>query len=166
MNIKYRLGTNEDLTEICDIYKSAIKLMNSQEIYQWDEIYPNEDILKRDIDKKELFVGILSGKIAVIYVLNKDCDEEYNNGNWKNRNASYFIVHRLCVNPVFQNCGLGKETMKHIESNLKKNGIESIRLDAFINNPYALKLYKRMGYSVVGCADWRKGRFYLMEKYL
>lgn len=166
MDIKYRLGTNEDLAEICDIYKSAIKLMNSKEIYQWDNIYPNKDILKCDIDKKELFVGIIGGIIAVIYVLNKDCDKEYINGNWKNKNASYYIVHRLCVNPVFQNCGLGKETMKHIESDLKKNGIESIRLDAFINNPYALKLYRKMGYEVVGCANWRKGLFYLMEKYL
>ncbi len=30
----------------------------------------------------------------------------------------------------------------------------------------ALKLYKNLGYKIVGYADWRMGRFYLMEKFL
>lgn len=43
---------------------------------------------------------------------------------------------------------------------------ESIRLDVFTKNPYAQKLYRKNGYQVRGFADWRKGRFDLMEKKL
>ena len=56
--------------------------------------------------------------------------------------------------------------MEHIEKTLKAQGIEAVRLDAFTKNPYALKLYERCGYHNVGMAHWRKGDFYLMEKYL
>jgi ribosomal protein S18 acetylase RimI-like enzyme len=43
-------------------------------------------------------------------------------------------------------------------------GIDTIRLDVFTLNPYALKMYEKSGYIKVGFAHWRKGEFYLMEK--
>lgn len=64
----------------------------------------------------------------------------------------------------FQNKGIAKTTMQHIETELRQLGVDAIRLDAFTENPYALSLYENLGYKIVGYADWRKGRFYLMEK--
>ena len=54
--------------------------------------------------------------------------------------------------------------MNYIEKLCKSRGYDSIRLDCFIENPYSRKLYDKAGYSVVGYADWRKGRFELREK--
>ena len=68
------------------------------------------------------------------------------------------------MNPAFQNEGIAKSTLLHIEKQLKKIGIHVIRLDVFSNNPFAIKLYNSLGYSEVGHADWRKGKFFLMEK--
>lgn len=74
------------------------------------------------------------------------------------------MIHRLCVNPAFQKQGIAKKTLAYIESELRTEGIASIRLDAFSENPYALALYEHAGYQRVGHADWRKGRFYLYER--
>lgn len=41
---------------------------------------------------------------------------------------------------------------------------QAIRLDAFSQNLFVLKLYNNLGYARVGEVDWRKGRFYLLEK--
>ena len=166
MKIQYRKATLENLYEIMELIKSAIINMNQAKIYQWDEIYPDEATIKYDIENNDLFIGIVDGKIAVIYVINNSCDKEYNNGDWQYPDTEYRIIHRLCVHPDFQNNGIGKITMEYIESKLSKAGIESIRLDAFNKNSYALKLYKNLGYKIVGYADWRMGRFYLMEKFL
>ena len=57
-----------------------------------------------------------------------------------------------------------EETLNYIEKLCKSQGYDSIRLDCFIENPYSRKLYDKAGYSVVGYADWRKGRFELREK--
>lgn len=46
------------------------------------------------------------------------------------------------------------------------NDLEAIRLDVFSRNPYSQRLYARAGYVQTGIADWRMGRFYLMEKYI
>nr|WP_245251526.1 GNAT family N-acetyltransferase [Paenibacillus turicensis] len=111
-----------------------------------------------------MFIGVVANKIACAFVLNSNYDEEYINGDWKYGNESFSIVHRLCVNPDFQNQGIGTRSMVLIEKMLRKNGIKSIRLDAFSLNPSALRLYEKIGYVRVGEANWRKGLFYLYEK--
>ncbi|SMC18723.1 Acetyltransferase (GNAT) family protein [Clostridium acidisoli DSM 12555] len=159
-----RIATIDDLDYVEKIFKNAIEVMDSNGINQWDNIYPTKEILKEDILKGEMFLGVVDNKMACAFVLNSDYDEEYINGNWKYRNESFSIVHRLCVNPDFQNQGIGTQSMILIEKMLRKDGIESIRLDAFSLNPAALRLYEKIGYVRVGEANWRKGLFYLYEK--
>ena len=164
MEIKFRLGKNEDLDIIVKVFEKVIYEMGKEGIYQWDSLYPNEEVLKSDLEKKQLYVGIYDGKIVSIYVLNQECDEQYKNGHWQYENASFYVVHRLCVNYDFQNKGIGKRTMIHIEDELRNKNIDTIRLDVFSENIYAIKMYEKLGYVNVGEANWRKGKFYLLEK--
>lgn len=160
----FTLAQPNQLEEIFTMYTNAIQKMNSNKIYQWDERYPDKEILAEDISKQEMTVVLQGTEIVAAYVLNQECDEEYKNGKWTQPDAKYYIIHRLCVNPEFQNQGIARQVMLHIEKELKQQKIESIRLDAFTDNPYALKLYQSLGYEITGYADWRKGRFHLMEK--
>lgn len=164
--IEFNVAEEKNLQEIFSIFSAAIEEMNKHNIPQWDEIYPDKYIIENDIKKKQLYIGKLDGEIACVYVLNIDCDEQYINGNWEYPNAIYSVIHRMCVNPKFQNQGIGALTLNHIEGKLKSEGVETIRLDAFSLNPFALKMYYKQGYIKVGQANWRKGKFYLMEKKL
>lgn len=166
MKIIYRKGTPEDLEEICILADMAIKAMEKLNIYQWDSIYPSKADFIADIAKKQLTVGTLDGEIAVIYTLNQECDKAYANGKWKMPGNAFQVIHRLCVKPSFQNKGIARNALENIEQTLKSSGIKSVRLDAYAGNFCAVKLYKKYGYSTVGYADWRKGRFCLMEKIL
>jgi ribosomal protein S18 acetylase RimI-like enzyme len=156
----------EDLYKIIDIFRTAINAMNYNNINQWDEIYPTNTNLEQDILNKQMYVGIKDKEIVSAVVINNEFDEEYKNGNWKYKNERFAVVHRLCVNPIYQNKKIGKDTMIKIEEILRSEGIQSIRLDAFSLNPYALKMYETLGYHKVGEANWRKGLFYLLEKKL
>ena len=165
MILKYRKATPNDIEEICSIVHNAVDVMERNNIFQWDDLYPAKEDFQEDINESQLYVGTVDGQIAIVYALNQKCDKEYENGKWKYKDEPYYIVHRLCVNPTFQNKGIAKSTLLYIENQLKEMGIHVIRLDAFTNNPFALRLYNSLGYSEVGYADWRKGRFFLMEKY-
>lgn len=160
----FRKGEKEDLQEVYELFVKGIEEMTANGIEQWDEVYPNRDDLSEDLEQEELFVGVAGDEIAVAFVLNKDCDEQYENGSWTLVTENYKVIHRLCVHPKFQNKGFGKQALRYIESTLEQQGYSSIRLDAFTQNPYALKMYESLGYLVVGEANWRKGKFYLMEK--
>jgi len=166
ITLEYRKATTDELDAVFQVFRDAIAEMDRNGIPQWDEKYPDREILAEDISKDELVVGTIGDEIACVFVLNSECDEEYENGAWQYPDSSFGVIHRLCVNPKFQNRGVGAETMKHIEEEMKSEGVESVRFDAFTLNPFALRLYDKLGYKKVGYVDFRKGRFVLMEKKL
>lgn len=166
MEILYRTAGIDDLDDIFQLVENAVKQMERDKIHQWDRIYPAKEDFSNDIEKNELYIGIIDDKIAVIYALNKECDEQYKNGEWKYIGDNFNVIHRLCVSPDFQKKGVAHATLLHIENELKFLGTKAIRLDVFCENPYALKLYSNNGYHKAGTAYWRKGKFLLMEKLL
>lgn len=166
LNISFHRADEADLDSVFQVFTDAIAEMNRNNIPQWDELYPDRAILKEDISKNQLFIGTADGDIASVYVVNSECEEEYDDGDWQYPDASFCVIHRLCVNPKFQNKGVGTATVRHIEAEVKAAAVETIRLDAFTLNPFALKMYDKLGYAKVGYVDWRTGRFWLMEKKL
>lgn len=166
MRVEYRLGKTEDIDAICCMVRDAIAEMESHQIFQWDGIYPTCDDFLEDIHRRELWVGEAEGDLCVVYTINEICDPEYQNGGWRYTDCAYRIVHRLCVNTKYQNQGVARATLIHIEEELRKKNVGAVRLDVHSKNPFALALYTHCGYTQTGTVDWRKGRFYLMEKKL
>ena len=162
--MNYSKATPNQTNKVFSVYSAAIINMEQQGIHQWDEIYPDLQIITEDISKKQMYIGTIEDKIAVCFVLSEEYDEEYKNGNWKWPDSKFCVIHRLCVNPEFQKQGIATKTMEYIEKLCKSQGYDSIRFDCFTENPYSRRLYDKAGYSVVGYADWRKGRFELREK--
>lgn len=161
-----RKATIQETDEIFTFVKAAVERMEEQGIPQWDELYPTQEDFIQDAKSNQLYIAIVDEKPAACFTLNKNCDEEYKNGSWDYTGDDYCVIHRLCVNPEFQNRGLGTEICNEIEKLARQGGAKSIKLDCFTQNPYSLRMYKKLGYSQVGFADWRKGRFVLMEKIL
>ncbi|ULQ59891.1 GNAT family N-acetyltransferase [Brucepastera parasyntrophica] len=146
------------------IYERVIQNLLEMEIYQWDNYYPDRQTIQNDIMNKQLFAGKIDGSIVSLFTLNREYDPEYLTVRWKYRTDSFIILHRFCVEPNVQNQGIGSTTIKLVEQDLKQKGIEALRLDAFSQNPFALKLYEKLGYTRAGEAEFRKGLFYLYEK--
>ena len=165
VTLQYRKATLDDLEEVYALVSRAVDVMIRHNILQWDELYPTREDFQDDITNNHLYVGLINERIVVVFALNQECEIEYENGLWKYPDKPYYVLHRLCVHPDFQNHGIAKHTLLHIEAELLKNDIHAIRLDVFSNNPYALRLYDSLNYARVGYANWRKGKFYLLEKY-
>jgi len=162
-NVTMRLATAADMETVDSIYCEAIDDMNARNIPQWDEIYPTPAILAGDLAKGELHVAQTDTGVVGAVVLNEICDPAYQNGQWVGCGPA-LIVHRLCISPAAQGCGVGRGLMAAVEEWAKREGYREIRLDAFSQNPQALRMYNALGYAKRGEAVWRKGLFYLMEK--
>lgn len=166
IDITFRKAVLSDLDEICIVVSNAIKEMEKDNIFQWDELYPTREFFIKDIESGGLYVGKADNKIVSFFVINQHYEEEYNTVKWTFPEKSFYVIHRLCVNPIYQRSGIGKQTIKFIEEELSGMGIEAIRLDVYSNNPYAVRLYESMNFKKAGSVNWSKGKFYLMEKYL
>ena len=164
--MEYRLGKIEDLDDICELITSAVDTMEKQGIHQWDERYPIREDFEADIQSNTLYTVIRDGVLVGVYVISRECDGEYDSCKWESEDATACILHRLCVSPEIQNQGIGRQILNHLEEQTRNFGFGSVRLDVFSENPYAIRLYEKNGYIRRGYADWRKGRFWLMEKNL
>ena len=157
-------ASTDDRDEIVSLIHFVVEHLNQIGIPQWDERYPKASDIDEDIRKEQLYIVRARRKIAGIITLNKESDSEYKNGDWIYAGPDYRVVHRLCVAPDMQGHGIGTRIMQMAEKMLWESGVKSVRLDAFSQNPYSLRLYEKLGYRVAGEALWRKGLFYLMEK--
>ena len=166
MDIAYRKAVRDDLEKILDLTVKATEEMERNGIHQWDSIYPCAEDFTDDIESGSSYVGTADGKIVVVYAVNSECDEQYANACWQYTGDDFIVIHRLCVSPDFQNHGIAKATLRHIEREASSAGKRAVRLDVFSENPYAVRLYSNNGYHRTGTARWRKGLFLLMEKLL
>lgn len=164
--LEFRLAAMSDKDKIFQIFKAAISYMDSQNIPQWDEVYPAVRDIESDILKQEMYVLVKEDKIIAAIALNEVQDDGYETGAWTFTEGKVAVIHRLCVDPAFQNQGMAKKTMSFAEDILRKKGYSIIRLDAYSLNPYALKLYEKLGFRKVSALFFRMGKFYLFEKAL
>lgn len=162
----FRIAVMEDLPFVSELFNKAVLGIIKEGIFQWDERYPTQEILKKDILNGEMYVLTKGKAVLSAVVLNESQDDQYTAGDWKYRQEKTAVIHRLCVNREYQHRGVGRETILSAEEVLKEKGYTSVRLDAFLENPYALRLYEKLGYSRRGEVMFRKGKFYLYEKKL
>ena len=150
-----------DIDVIFDIYNECVKKLDDRGIYQWDNIYPDYNTIKNDIELGQMYIIRNFCDILACGVINDDT-EGYENGRFSEE--SFKVIHRLCVKTNVQGSGLGVRMLEELEKIIFDMGVKSICLDVFPQNMAAINLYAHRGYKEVGSAFYRKGRFILMEK--
>ena len=164
--MEFRVAQSSDLAEVMALFRAATLAMDALRVFQWDEAYPCVEIVQEDIDRAQMQVGLANGKIAVTFVLEPCKEHDYENANWRYPVTEFVVLHRLCVHPAFQGQGVARTAMDYLEGEALSRGARAIRLDAFSQNPAALRLYESRGYEKAGEIRYRKGLFYLYEKKL
>lgn len=162
--MEIKKACKEDLKEILDIIKIAIEDMHSQSVYQWDHTYPSKEIITEDINEGNLYIYKDGNIIKGFIVLNEYQDKEYEQLNWNYNDGKQLIVHRLCVSPKYKGKGIATKLIEYADIHGRNNNYSSIRLDTFIDNKPARRLYEKEGYTVVGKLNFRMGIFYCFEK--
>lgn len=161
--MKIELARLEELDALHGIVRAAVRHMDEQGISQWDEVYPSRSVLKKDIDRQQMYILEAGGQEAGIMVLNEEQSPEYTEIDWKYAGRA-LVIHRLTVAPGFQRRGLATRLMDFAEEFAFTEGYDCIRLDAFTGNPAAFGLYERRGYRKAGVVRFRKGEFFCYEK--
>jgi GNAT superfamily N-acetyltransferase len=155
------------IPSVMRLITACTQTMREHGIYQWDEIYPNEEIITKDVDSRSLYVLEQGGVYIAAVSLNQEQDEAYQQMHWLG-GEPVLVVHRLCVDPAYQGNGMGSRLMDFAEAHAKQHAYVSIRLDAYTGNPRAVRLYERRGYRKAGQVYFprRTLAFFCFEKIL
>lgn len=148
------------------MYKSCVKGMLKNGIDQWDQNYPNSDIIRADIKARTYFIAEINGEIVGGINLDEIQDPTYLNIDWKDKTNSFLVVHRLAVKEENWGGKVGKALMVFAEETILEEGLTSIRLDTYSGNPKAIEFYRRLGYSELGTIDLKpnKNKYHCFEK--
>jgi ribosomal protein S18 acetylase RimI-like enzyme len=139
--------------------------MRREGVDQWDEIYPNMDIVAEDARNRSLYVTDSEGICLATVCLDWNQPPEYSPVNWSSA-GQVMVIHRLCVDPAYQGQGIAGRLMDFAEWEARRRGSRWIRLDAYSANHQVVRMYERRGYRIMGEIRFprRELPFYCFEK--
>lgn len=139
-----RLALTKDLPKLKKMFDKIVKVMESNNVFIWNEYYPYEEF-ENDIQNKNLYVVAQDGKIISTFGLFDDV-----NGSqcfdWCDKNEKALYLGRFGVNPNFQKCGYGAKTINEVMKIAKKFGAKYLRLQVVDTNIPAINFYKKVGF--------------------
>lgn len=147
---KIRLATLNDVAQIMSLVQRVTQLLNQQGNFQWDKNYPLQAIFEQDIERQTLFVAPNDQQIEGIICINTQQAEEYVALDWQANNNNFCVIHRLAVNPLHQNSGIGTKLLAFADSYAHLNNKQYIQLDTYMGNETANRLFKKHAYQYRG----------------
>lgn len=146
-----KVGKDEEIATILELTRACGRHLRDQGIDQWDELYPDIDSLRLDVETNTLFVYYESNKLIAMVVLNEKQDDEYSAIPWNtSEQQRNLVVHRLAVHPSAQERGIARKLMDFAEDYARKMNYDAIRLDTFSLNPRNQIFYQNRGYTELG----------------
>lgn len=145
-----RIATPSDIDGLLNITKACAKHMISNNIFQWNEFYPNKNAFENDVQRHELYVLEDASVLIGCIVISTHMDDEYKPIKWLTENKGNIYIHRVAVHPKYQGKGFAQHLMTFAEDFGKQNKYMSIRLDTFSQNKRNQRFYQKRGYKRLG----------------
>ena len=156
MNYLFRKANASEVPQIWEIIQQAIVRRKNDGSQQWQDGYPNEDVIKQDITKGIGFVliddNIVAGYAAILF--NDEPAYEQLKGTWLT-NGDFAVVHRVAISDDYLGKGLAQKIFLFTEDLAKENNIFSIKVDTNFDNIPMLKILEKLGYTYCGEVTFR-----------
>ncbi len=140
-----------DISEIWAIIQQAILKRKEEGSEQWQNGYPNEDVIQNDIRKNDGWVLVRGTEVIAYVALIFDGEPAYENieGKWLSHQP-YACVHRMAVKQLPGIKGLATHIMQQVEQICLEKGIYSIKIDTNFDNAAMLRIIEKLQYTYCG----------------
>ncbi|MES2804645.1 MAG: GNAT family N-acetyltransferase [Bacteroidota bacterium] len=167
MNYHFRKAELSEIVPIWEILQQAIQRRKEDGSNQWQDGYPNPEVIQKDIEKREGFV-LVAGETIIGYsavLINDEPAYEKIEGNWLT-NGDFVVLHRIAISEKYLGKGLAKMILKYIEEFAVSNNIYSIKADTNFDNIAMMKIFESSGYTYCGEVYFRGSPRKAYEKVL
>ncbi len=146
-----RKATFIEIPAIWEILQQAILQRKQDGSDQWQNGYPNEQVIQNDISNGYGYVlvdnNIIIAYVAIIFGI----EPAYNdiNGKWLT-NGDYLVVHRVATSNTVKRTGVATHLFRMIEDLCVEENVYSIKVDTNFDNVPMLKIFNKLGYVYCG----------------
>lgn len=151
-SLVFRKPTLEEVDNIVEIIKYAVKRLGDAGISQWQNGYPNKEVVLQDIANGVARILCEKEKILAYGALVYTGEKAYNDlegGEWILQTQNYATIHRACVSNSCVGEGYGKLFMIFAEKEAKLSS-DSIRIDTHPDNKIMQGLVASLHYKYCG----------------
>lgn len=167
MEYSFKKAETLDQEKIWEILQQGILRRKMDGSNQWQDGYPNPDVVKTDIEKGQGFV-LKEGDTIVGYtaiLINDEPAYHEIQGEWLT-NGDFVVYHRVAISEDFVGRGLSKKILQAIDDFALSHNIISVRADTNHDNIAMLKTFEKMGYTYCGEVFFRGSARKAFEKVL
>lgn len=163
----FRLAKAEEVNAIWDILQEAIDRRKADGSAQWQDGYPNLQVVAKDIERDAGYVLVEEDRLVGYCALFIDDEPAYDDiqGNWLT-DGSFVVFHRVAVSKDYVGKGIAQQLLLHIESFARDREIPSLRADTNFDNAAMLRIFEKLNYQYCGEVVFRGGSRKAFEKIL
>ena len=150
--MKFRKSLKSDINKIMNIINQAQEYFKENNIDQWQNNYPNPEIINADIDNGYSYVVINDNDIVATAAVSFDSENTYNkiyDGEWLS-NGEYAVIHRIAVKSNKKGYGISSLIIRNVEELCLKKSVYSIKIDTHKDNISMKKLLEKNGFKYCG----------------
>ena len=158
--MKFRKTIIEDIKNVMQIIDDAKEYFRKNGIDQWQNGYPNSDVIYGDIKNNSSYVLESENRILATAMVSFEEDKSYKNiydGKWLN-SGDYAVIHRIAVNEKYKGNGIASDIIKEVENLCKENKVNSIKIDTHKDNISMQKLLEKNDFKYCGIIYLEDGR--------
>lgn len=150
--MEFRRTVLDDVDNVMEIIKQAQAYFKEQGIDQWQNNYPNVEVISEDIANGHSYVLVKDNNIIATVAVSFDGEKTYESiyeGEWIT-NGEFAVIHRIAVDNNYKGLGISSEIIKHIEKLCLDRRVGSIKADTHEENLSMQKLLKKNDFKYCG----------------
>ena len=128
----------DDLGQVMTIIRMAQQSFRDQGVDQWQDGYPNEEVILEDIRKGQSYVAEEKGIILGTAVISFEKEKTYDgieNGQWLTPvDTKYMVIHRIATHYEYKRRGTAGAFLEFARETARRRGVLSIRIDTHPDN--------------------------------
>ena len=147
-----RLSKEKDLISIMEIINEGKEFLKKNNVEQWQNGYPNEEVILNDISNNESYVLEDNGEILGTTALSFRGERTYDNiyeGKWISF-GDYAVIHRIAASKVKKIKNIGQVILQKSEEICLSKGINNIKIDTHEDNKAMQRLLLKNDYIYCG----------------
>jgi len=147
-----RKATFADISAMMEIFYQAQASLKELGVNQWQNNYPNRDVINKDLENGVAYVltenGIIIATATIIFNHEPTYDRIYE-GEWLSR-GEFVVVHRVAVDNRYKMKGVASHILHEVEKMAVQANIPSFKIDTHKDNLPMRKTLGKNGFSYCG----------------
>ena len=148
--MEIRLAFPNEVDVIMQVMEDAKKSLAAAGSDQWQNGYPNADVIIDDIISGQAYVALEEGELLAYAAVTKSPEVAYEDiyeGNWQAGESEYLVFHRIAVAADIQGQGVAQT---FLEGLIEEFDYLDFRSDTHAENKVMQHIFEKLGFKRVG----------------